>query len=79
MIYVFEDVKSSGVLSVNSWMLFSHAALLEHLRVCVFLVSVILRCAALTVSRCVIGEFSEAACPSLCYINIFGMYFFESF
>jgi len=48
MIYVFDDVKSSGVLSVNSWRLFSHAALLEHLRVCVFLVSVILRYAALT-------------------------------
>jgi len=41
---------------------------------CVFLVSVILRCAALTVLRRVIGEFSEATCPSLCYINIFGMY-----
>jgi hypothetical protein len=43
MIYVFDDVKSLGVLSVNSWMLFSHAALLEHFRVRVFLVSVILR------------------------------------
>lgn len=46
---------------------------------CVFLVSVILRCAALTVSRCAIGEFSEVACPSLCYINIFGMYFLKVF
>ena len=35
MSYVFDDIKISDVLSVTSWMLFSHAALLEHLRVCV--------------------------------------------
>jgi hypothetical protein len=45
---------------------FLDAALLEHLRG-VFLVSVILRCAALTASECVFGEFLEATSFSLLY------------